>query len=210
MYLFFECAFLTALWILYWTCHSRRRYLRQRIGEQAFKNVYRVGRNVCFMLRRKELQIQGDVRSLDRGCVLYSFHFGIWELMPFTLSKLGYRIGVLVNRYQSDDRRVRTRIMDFLLRRWRSINGVKVFYKENALGIVRFLRTGGVLGMLVDGNEFYQKYDKANKLARLCGVPLVPFAAYRRKMRGFLHLGCDIPALVRAMPLDYVWFYRSR
>lgn len=100
--------------------------------------------------------------------------------------------------------------MDFLLRRWRSINGVKVFYKENALGIVRFLRTGGVLGMLVDGNEFYQKYDKANKLARLCGVPLVPFAAYRRKMRGFLHLGCDIPALVRAMPLDYVWFYRSR
>ena len=210
MHFFIECASLIVLWILYWTCKSRRRYLRQRIGEQAFKNVYRVGRNVCFMLRRKELTIHGDLRVLDRGCVLYSFHFGIWELMPVTLSKQGYKIGVLVNKYRRDGRRLGAGVMDFLLKRWRSINGVKVFYREDVLGIVRFLRTGGVFGVLVDGNDFYQKYDKARKLARLCAVPLVPFATYRRKEGGHLRVGCDIPALVRAMPLDYVWFYRSR
>ena len=210
MHFFVECAFLAALWILYWTCHDRRRYLQQRIGEQAFRNVYRVGRNVCFMLRRKELRVHGDLGALNRGCVLYSFHFGVWELMPFTLSKLGYRIGILVNRYRADDRSLKTGMMDFLLRRWRSMNGVRVFYRENALGIVRFLRAGGVFGMLVDGNDFFQKYDKARKLAKLCGVPLVPFAAYRQAGSGSLHVGCDIPALVRAMPLDYVWFYRSR
>jgi lauroyl/myristoyl acyltransferase len=210
MHFFVECALLAALWVLYWTCHDRRRYLQQRIGEQAFKNVYQVGRNVCFMLRRKELQIQGDLRPLDGGCVLYSFHFGVWELMPFTLNKLGYRIGILVNKYRAEDGSVRTGIMDFLLRRWRAMNGVKVFYRENVLGIVRFLRAGGVFGMLVDGNDFFQKYDKASKLAKLGGVPLVPFAAYRRVGGGRLHIGCDIPVLIRAMPLDYVWFYRSR
>jgi lauroyl/myristoyl acyltransferase len=210
MHFFVECIFLTTLWVLYWVCHNRRRYLRQRIGNQAFKNVYRVGRNVCFMLRRKELQVGGDLRVLSKGCILYSFHFGVWELMPFTLSKLGYRIGVLVNSYRTTDSSVRTRILDFMLRQWRSMNGIRVFYKENALEIVRFLQSGGVFGMLVDGNTFFQKHDKARKLAELCQVPLIPFAAYRQREKGFLRIGCDIPALVKAMPLDYVWFYKSR
>jgi lauroyl/myristoyl acyltransferase len=210
MHFFVECIFLTTLWVLYWVCHNRRRYLRQRIGNQAFKNVYRVGRNVCFMLRRKELQVGGDLRVLSKGCILYSFHFGVWELMPFTLSKLGYRIGVLVNSYRTTDSSVRTRILDFMLRQWRSMNGIRVFYKENALEIVRFLQSGGVFGMLVDGNTFFQKHDKARKLAELCQVPLIPFAAYRQREKGFLRIGCDIPALVRTMPLDYVWFYKSR
>jgi lauroyl/myristoyl acyltransferase len=210
MHFFGECVFLSALWALYWAYRERRRYLRQRIGNQAFKNVYRVGRNVCFMLRRKELEIGGDLGVLNAGCVLYSFHFGVWELMPLALSKCGYKIGILVNSYHANNRAYRTRMLDFLLRRWRSVNGVRVFYKENALEITRFLRSGGVFGMLVDGNTLFQKYGKARKLAELCRVPLVPFAAYRQRGKGFLRIGCDIPALIRSMPLDYVWFYKSR
>jgi lauroyl/myristoyl acyltransferase len=162
------------------------------------------------MLRRKALKMDGDIQALSRGCILYSFHFGVWELMPFTLSELGYKIGVLVNGYRNSGNSLQARLLDTLLRRWRSVNGVRVFYRENALEIVRFLRSGGIFGMLVDGNTFFQKYNKACKLARVASVPLVPFAAYRRGDQGFLKIGCNIPALVKAMPLDYVWFYKSR
>ena len=210
MHFFSECVFLTFVLSLYWLCNERRRYLRRRIGRQAFKNVYRVGRNVLFMLRRNELKVRGDLGVLNRGCILYSFHFGVWELMPYTLSKLGYKIGIITNRYGAAGNSIQTRILDFLLRRWRSMYGARVFYKENLLEIVRFLRTGGVFGILVDGNTFFQKHDKARRLARLCRVPLVPFAAYRESGRGILRIGCNIPTVVKAMPLDYVWFYKSR
>jgi len=210
MHFLVECVFLAFIWALYWICHERRRYLRRRVGRQAFKNVYRVGRNVFFMLRRNELEVCGDLGVLSKGCIIYSFHFGVWELMPYTLNRLGHKIGIIANRYGAADNSIQTRIIDYLLRRWRSMSGARVFYKENLLEIVRFLRSGGVFGMLVDGNTFFQKYDKARRLAKLCRVPLVPFAAYRESSKGILRIGCDIPSLVRAMPLDYVWFYKSR
>jgi len=210
MHFFTECVFLTFVLSLYWLCHERRRYLRHRIGRQAFKNVYRVSRNVIFMLRRNELRVSGDLSVLNKGCILYSFHFGVWELMPYTLSRLGHKLGIITNRYGTAGNLIQTRILDFLLRKWRSMYGARVFYRENLLEIVRFVRSGGVFGVLVDGNTFFQKYDKARRLARLCHVPLVPFAAYRERGEGILSIGCDIQALVKAMPLDYVWFYKSR
>jgi lauroyl/myristoyl acyltransferase len=195
---------------LYWCCGNRRRYLKHRVGKDAFRNVYQVSRNVFFMLRRDDLELYGDVKALERGCVLYSCHFGVWELMPYALRKLGYRIGIISNRYGDNSTSSLVRLFDSILKHWRSINGVTVFYKENALEIARFIKSGGIFGILVDGNTLFQKYEKARKLAYLCKVRLVPFAAYRKGTRGVLKIGCDLPRLVRTMPLDYMWFYRSR
>jgi len=210
MHFLAEGFFLVFLWALYWLCRDRRRYLRHRIGSEAFNNVYRVGRNVFFMLRRKSLNLSGDVASLNKGGILYSLHFGVWELMPSTLSRLGFKVGIIANKYNEGDRSLATGILDWLLTKWRSVNGVQVFHRENVLEISRFLRSGGLFGMLVDGNTFFQKFDKAERLAQICRVPLVPFAAYQERGRGMLSIGCDIPMLVKTRPLDYVWFYRSR
>ena len=76
--------------------------------------------------------------------------------------------------------------------------------------IVRFLKRGGIIGMLVDGNDFYSKFGKARKLSCLCGVPLVPFVAYRKNGRGILKIGCNIDKFVTERPYDYIWFYKSR
>jgi lauroyl/myristoyl acyltransferase len=162
------------------------------------------------MLRRHQLDVDGDLTVLRKGCILYSFHFGIWELMPYTLCRLGYRMGIITNRYGAPGSNMMGRLLDYLLKRWRTVNGIKVFYKENTLQIVRFVKSGGVFGMLVDGNSYFQKHGRAKKLADLCEVPLVPFAAYRSGKRTVLRIGCDIQDMVRAMPNDYVWFYRSR
>lgn len=205
-----EILFLLCVSCLYWICRDRRRYLKNRVGQAAFRNVYRVARNIFFMLKRHDLELTGDPGVLKGGCILYSFHFGVWELMPYALRNRGFKIGVIVNKYQRDERSIIMRMVDSTLKRWRTVNGVRVFYGENLMGIVRFIKSGGVFGMLVDGNTFFQKYAKAKRLARLCRVPLVPFAAYRSGNRAVLNIGCDLPGIVRAMPLEYMWFYRSR
>ena len=181
-----------------------------RIGKRAIDNVYHVGRNIYFMLQKHTLEINGDTDILNRGCILYSFHFGVWELMPHTLARMGYRLGIIVNRNRETSGPIVGKLLDNLLRRWRSMTGIRVFYKEDTLAIVRFLKSGGIFGMLVDGDTLFQKFAKAQKLARLCRVPLIPFAAYRRGGAGILDVGCDLPRLIRAMPDEYVWFYKSR
>ncbi|MDH4211798.1 MAG: hypothetical protein OEV79_10180 [candidate division WOR-3 bacterium] len=210
MSLLAELSFLLCVLCFYGICRDRRRYLKNRVGRDAFRNAYRVARNMFFMLRRNDLELTGDAGVLKGGCVLYSFHFGVWELMPYTLRNRGFQIGVIVNRYQRDNVSVLARLVDSALKRWRAVNGVRVFYGENVLEIVRFIKSGGIFGMLVDGNTLFQKYAKARKLAQLCKVPLVPFAAYRSGNSGVLNIGCDLPGLVQTMPLEYMWFYKSR
>jgi len=208
---FFAEAFaLLGLITLYWLQRARREYLKQRIGNQAIRNVYSVARNIGFMLSRQDIRVQGDGKILAKGSILYSFHFGIWELMPRALEKMGYDLGVLVNRYADDNHSRTNRFLDNLLERFRSSGKVKVFSRRDTMKIVRFLNSGGILGVLVDGNRFYAKFGKMKKLGNLCGVPLVPFAAYRKNGGGVLDVGCDLDRIVAQRPLDYVWFYKSR
>lgn len=205
-----EGLFVALFSLLYWAWGDRRRRLKKRIGRAAFRNAYEMGRNAYFMIRGKDLQLTGATNVLDRGCVLYSYHFGVWESMPRALRRAGYRVGIIANRYHGPGGPRRARIGDYLLRRWRSASGVRVFYAENVLEIARFLKSGGIFGMLVDGNTFHQKEGKARRLAALCRVPLVPFAAYRARGQGTLEIGCDLARLIEARPLDYLWAYRSR
>lgn len=198
------------LFTLYWLHRSRREYLKQRIGKQAIRNVYSVARNIGFMLSRRDVRVQGDDKVLEKGGILYSFHFGIWELMPRALGKMGYDLGVLVNRYADDNLSRISRFLDNFLERFRSPEKVKVFSKNDTMKIVRFLNSGGILGVLVDGNRFYAKFRKMQKLGNLCNVPLVPFAVYRKNGKGVLDVGCDLDRIVAQRPLDYVWFYKSR
>jgi len=210
MRFFTEAFALLGLFTLYWFQRARREYLKKRIGRLAIRNVYRVARNIGFMLSRRDISVQDNSNSLEKGGIFYSFHFGVWELMPRALEKKGFDLGVLVNRYADDNHSCINRFFDNLLDRFRSSGNVKVFSKHDSVKIVRFLKNGGILGVLIDGNRFYAKYGKMKKLSSLCGVPLVPFAAYRKNGSGVLDLGCDLDRIVTQRPLDYVWFYKSR
>jgi lauroyl/myristoyl acyltransferase len=154
--------------------------------------------------------IKGDLSSLENGAVLYSFHFGIWEAMPQALARLGYRLAIIVNRYSEGNGNLFARLADRLLFSLRSRNGIKVMYREDTREIVEFIRKRGIFGILVDGDRLYAKFHKAAKLARMCDVPLVPFAAYQDKGVGTLELGANIERSVRNRPYDYWWFYKSR
>jgi hypothetical protein len=87
---------------------------------------------------------------------------------------------------------------------------VKIFYKEDVMKIVEFIRKGGLCGVLVDGNTLYSKLEKIKRFSRLCNVPLIPFAAFRENGKGILELGCNLDDMIKRRPLDYLWFYKSR
>ena len=210
MYSFLEVVVLCVFFTVYWANREKRKYLKQRIGAKALLNVYQTGRNFSFMLKSGDLDIMGGTNRLHNGGVLYSFHFGVWELMPAALRKLGYNLGIIVNRYHDQKRIFLTNLADQFLYDFRSRNSVRVFYKEDTMKIVNFIKSGGLLGMLVDGDTFYAKFEKAQKLARLCNVPLIPFAAYRKNGTGILDIGCNLDGLVEQRPLDYLWSYQSR
>lgn len=210
MHILSEACVLLIVFTLYWCCRERRKSLKRRIGVHALFNVYQVARNLSFMLMRNDLHIKDDTSILLRGGVLFSFHFGIWELMPQSLKKLGYDLGVIVNKYSDNKEFSVAKLFDRLLYRFRSRDGVKIFYRDDTMKIVRFLKRGGVIGILVDGNDLYAKFGKVQKLSRTCRVPLVPFAAYRQNGVGFLKIGCNLEKLVAERPYDYMWFYKSR
>lgn len=205
-----DACVLVVLCTLYWCNRKRRKHLKERVGRLALSNVYRVGRNVGYMLAKKPLSVQGERVRLQPGSILYSFHYGVWELMPRTLDRLGYHVGIVVNRYGGDSRSAGARLADSMLRRYRTAGRVLILHKEETLKMVRLLKSGGILGVLVDGDSPHAKYPPVARLGRICRAPLVPFAAYTENGQGILDIGCDIDALLKRRPLDYVWFYRSR
>ena len=210
MHYFTEAFALFVLFTLYWLCGSRRRYLKQRIGNQSVRNVYNIARNIGFMLAKRSIRVRGSNSKLSKGGILYSFHFGIWEMMPQTLRKMGYNIGILVNKYAENSSSRVSRLIDNFLEQFRSSGGIEVFSKNDTMKIVRFLGKGGILGVLIDGNRLYSKIGKIEKLGKLCRVPLIPFAAYRQNGEGVLEIGCNLDELIARRPLDYIWFYKSR
>jgi hypothetical protein len=205
-----DACVLVVVFVLYWCSRQRRQYLKKRIGALALSNVYRVARNVGYMLSKKTLFVQGHRIRLQPGSILFSLHYGVWELMPRTLDAMGYRVGIIVNRYTGDSMNMIARLADALLYRYRSVGRVLVFYKDETLKIVRFLKNGGIIGVLVDGDSLYAKHPLIVRLSRVSHAPLVPFAAYTKNGSGILHIGCDLDMLVKNQPMDYVWFYKSR
>jgi hypothetical protein len=209
MYFFVDACITGFAFVLYWCNRDRRKYLKKRVGRCSLRNVYQVARNASFMILRRKLTKSSGLEMLAHGAVLYSFHYGIWELVPAALAAQGFKLGVLVNKYADTSGLLGTRV-DKMLFRFRAQPHINIFYKEDVFRMIRFAKAGGLVAMLVDGDELYSKFHNAKKISTLCRLPLVPFAAYRTRGEGILKIGCDLDQLVKQRPMDYMWFYRSR
>jgi lauroyl/myristoyl acyltransferase len=94
--------------------------------------------------------------------------------------------------------------------RFRSKNDVRIFSGRDSWKIIDFLKNGGILGMLVDGNDLDSRYETAERISRLAGVPMMPFIAHRNDGGACLKINCGFEKVIDKRPWDYMWFYRSR
>lgn len=85
-------------------------------------------------------------RARGRGVILFTGHLGAWELSSFALSALGYPMSFLV-------RRIDNPLVEQLIDKTRTRFGNRSIDKRAAArAMLRTLRSGEMLGMLVDLN----------------------------------------------------------
>jgi KDO2-lipid IV(A) lauroyltransferase len=142
-------------------------------------------------------------QALGRGVILFTGHLGAWELSSFALSALGYPMSFLV-------RRIDNPLVERLVEKARTRFGNRSIDKRAAMRpMLRTLRAGGTLGILVDLNTqphegifvdfFGIPASTASGVAALAlrtGASVLPvFAPWDEKRRRFV-LHIDPPLTV--------------
>ncbi|HEV7377453.1 MAG TPA: lysophospholipid acyltransferase family protein [Pyrinomonadaceae bacterium] len=130
---------------------------RERILRGCFKNLGRLlgefsqfPRATPESLRRivecEGLENLQAAQALGRGVILFTGHLGAWELSSLALSAFGYPMSFLV-------RRIDNPLIERLIEKTRTRFGNRSIDKRAAMRpMLRTLRAGGTLGILVDLN----------------------------------------------------------
>jgi KDO2-lipid IV(A) lauroyltransferase len=166
---------------------------RNRIGRRSFANL---GRAAIESLRgdasRVELpaQAEAELRAAHaegRGVVVASAHIDAWELFARRIAATGLPCGTVAK--EAHDRRVTTLLQDL-----RASSRLRVFWRGAPLSareMLRFLKAGGVLGILIDqdtrvSGHFVPFFDRpaftpraAGDLAAHLGAPMLFACAHR-------------------------------
>lgn len=146
---------------------------------------------------RERLQVVGEenaraAAALGKGVIFVSGHLGNWEFMGVGMTLLGFPLHTI---YRPLD----NALLDGYLRRERTRFGQKIFPRDSSvLSLMRILRRGGFLGVLVDQNQkeggvfvdfFGRKASTVRGVAALhrrTGAPIVT-GYIRREPGSFRH-----------------------
>ncbi len=133
-----------------WDERARRRFAREGAGW--------LGRNLFDFVRLRRYSLQAVERlvavegreHLERawrqgaGVICVSAHLGCWELIPYVTRALGYPSGVVYRRLRDAD-------LDAYISSRRARFGIATHDRDRgARGMLRSLRSGALLGVLVD------------------------------------------------------------
>lgn len=172
---------------------DKSQHERDRIGRRSFANL---GRSALEAARgdasRVELAPEDEalLRSAQaegRGVVVVTGHIDNWELFARRIAALGLPCGTVAKEAQ-DPR------LTALLKTTRESSGVRVFWRSSPLSardMLRFLREGGILGVLIDqdtkvAGHFVPFFGRpaftprgASDLAVRLGAPMIFGCAHR-------------------------------
>lgn len=125
---------------------------RDRIGRRSFANLGRAALEAARGdARRVELSADDEAllraaQAEGKGVVLVTAHLDNWELFARRIAMLGLPCGTVAKEAQ-DPR------LTALLQRSRQSSGMRIFWRGSPMSareVLRFLREGGMLGILID------------------------------------------------------------
>ncbi len=180
-------------------CYNGSMSVREKvnIGQRFFINS---GRNISDLIRFEShydreihglIDVEGMVHfdnAYKRGKGVFGItgHLGNFELLAVFLVKCGYRIGV-VSRPLADNK-----LNEMLITNRKKMGIVNFYASESPVGVVKWLKSGGAVGVLIDTDSsrvkggFFPFYNRLSKLpvgqsvmALRLGSPLVPIACVR-------------------------------
>lgn len=190
---------------------ARRRRFAHDVFRSLMRNAFDFFRLSRYSLAAVErlVDIEG-VENLERarrpgiGVVVLAAHLGCWELSPYRVRAAGYSTAVVYRRLRD------ATLDDFVTSRRRRFDIEAHERDTGARGMLRSLRRGALLGVLVDqhtrvdsvqapflGHEAWTPTG-AVQLAQRTGAPMVPMTIMMRADgRHLLRIGPEI-ALVAA------------
>lgn len=100
--------------------------------------------------------------------IILSAHFGNWEIIGYTIAKLGYKMNVIA-RPQAETQ------MTKLMNSFREKRNIDVIMKNNIKESIRRLRSGEIVGLLSDLNarEWGYQTEFFGKKASFYNVPVI-------------------------------------
>ncbi len=137
-----------------------------------------------------------------KGVVLFSGHFGNWELVPFILSR------ELDRKIYSIARKMNNPLVEQKVKQFREYMGSEVIDKSNSIrSIIRNLEKNGIVYLLIDQNTieregvfvdfFGEKASTVPTVSKLhlkWGVPVIPVFLHYEPGRIVLELSEEIQA----------------
>lgn len=133
-------------------------------------------------IRVEGLESIKNVLKKGKGAVLFSAHFGNWELIPYILNK---KTGVRLN---SIARKMDNPLTEKIVKKFRNLMGSEIVYKDGSLRkMLRIFNSNGIIYLLVDQNTitregvpvsfFGREVIAVTTIAQLSlkkGVPVIP------------------------------------
>jgi len=94
----------------------------------------------------KNYDIFENKMNKGKGVLVYTLHFGFWEIIPAYFSLKGYPVCVLASR-------VYTTFIDNFINRIRKGFGTEVVHPDNTVALVKRLKKGYAIGILMDQRQ---------------------------------------------------------
>jgi len=152
------------------------------------------GKSLLSLMEVEGLEhLEAAVRG-STGVIVYTAHLGAWELTSYGVSLLGYPLSFLVRRIENG------KVEELIDHRRTSYGNITLDKFSAARSMVKILRSGQVLGLLVDLNtlddegifiNFFGVPASTNfimpKLALRTGSPIIPvFAPWDENRKKYL------------------------
>lgn len=102
-----------------------------------------------------------------RGVLVLTLHLGLWELIPIYFKKKNYPVNVVVSRVYTNE-------IDEIINWFRKKEGMNVIHRNEAIKIIRALKNGECVGILLDQN-FKGRCIKTDFFKKRVYVPQGPF-----------------------------------
>jgi len=141
-----------------------------------------------------------NVLKKGKGAILFSAHFGNWELIPFILFReLGFRVSSIARRMDNP-------LTEEIVKKFRTFMGSEMIYKEGSLRkIIRVTEDNGLIYLLIDQNtitregvpvSFFEReviaVTTVSQLYLKKGIPIIPLFITYQKDAIVLKIGEEI------------------
>ncbi len=174
---------------------------RQALKKKIFRHFSSIFIDIIYLFGGKEpekvvgnLKVEGienikNVLKKGKGGILFSAHFGNWELIPFILFReLGFRVSSIARRMDNP-------LTEEIVKKFRAFMGSDMIYKEGSLRkIIRVTEENGLVYLLVDQNtitregvpvDFFGReviaVTTVSQLYLKKGIPIIPlFLTYHK------------------------------